>query len=167
MQLKKVRLRTTFASADTSFDHVKLACCEHYANVLYEYSNSELKAVSGGRAVHCMCVCVRVSPSQSVCWCVCEWECCSAWTEVISLSSLKFHSQGEASCYTVQPLRFSFIHTPGLRVSCARIPLLISCSPLSPGAEVHHTTTGDGMNESQMLVFGNRHWPLYVSLSHT
>ena len=47
MQLKKVRLRTTFASADTALDSVKLACCEHYANVLYEYSNSELKAVSG------------------------------------------------------------------------------------------------------------------------
>lgn len=45
-QLKKVRLRTTFASADTSCGGVKLSCCEHYSNVLVEYSDHELKAVS-------------------------------------------------------------------------------------------------------------------------
>ena len=45
-QLKKVRLRTTFASADTSSAAVKLSCCEHYGNVLHEYNNQELKAVS-------------------------------------------------------------------------------------------------------------------------
>ena len=44
-QLKKVRLRTTFASADTSCGSVKLSCCEHYGNVLVEYSDNELRAV--------------------------------------------------------------------------------------------------------------------------
>jgi hypothetical protein len=46
LQLKKVRLRTTFASMDTSSSVVKLSCCEHYGNVLHEYSDTELKAVS-------------------------------------------------------------------------------------------------------------------------
>ncbi|KAI6652321.1 hypothetical protein LOD99_7336 [Oopsacas minuta] len=45
LQLKKVRLRTTFASADTSMSNVKLSCCEHYVNVMNEYSESELKAI--------------------------------------------------------------------------------------------------------------------------
>ncbi|KAL5470702.1 hypothetical protein EMCRGX_G028707 [Ephydatia muelleri] len=45
LQLKKVRLRTTFASMDTSSSAVKLSCCEHYGNVLYEYTDSELKAI--------------------------------------------------------------------------------------------------------------------------
>ena len=45
LQLKKVRLRTTFASADTSMATVKLSCCEHYVNVMNEYSESELKAI--------------------------------------------------------------------------------------------------------------------------
>ena len=45
LQLKKVRLRTTFASADTSSCTVKLSCCEHYVNVLNEYSDLELKAI--------------------------------------------------------------------------------------------------------------------------
>lgn len=44
-QLKKVRLRTTFASEDTSSSGVVLSCCEHYGNMLYRYNNSELKAV--------------------------------------------------------------------------------------------------------------------------
>lgn len=46
LKLKKVRLRTTFASADTAFVSVQLSCCEHYGNVLNEYSKPELKAVS-------------------------------------------------------------------------------------------------------------------------
>ena len=46
LKLKKVRLRTTFASADTSYSTVQLSCCEHYGNVLNEYSEPELKAVS-------------------------------------------------------------------------------------------------------------------------
>jgi hypothetical protein len=46
LQLKRVRLRTTFASADTSSATVKLSCCEHYGNVLHEYNDQELKAVS-------------------------------------------------------------------------------------------------------------------------
>lgn len=46
LQLKKVRLRTTFASADTSMSAVKLSCCEYYGNVLHEYSDNELRAVS-------------------------------------------------------------------------------------------------------------------------
>ena len=45
-QLKKVRLRTTFASMDTSGAGVKLSCCEHYENVLYEYTNNEITAVN-------------------------------------------------------------------------------------------------------------------------
>lgn len=45
LQLKKVRLRTTFASMDTSSSAVKLSCCEHYGNVLYEYTDPELKAI--------------------------------------------------------------------------------------------------------------------------
>jgi hypothetical protein len=45
LQLKKVRLRTTFASADTSCGSVKLSCCEHYGNVLVEYSDNELRAI--------------------------------------------------------------------------------------------------------------------------
>lgn len=31
---------------DTSSSRVKLSCCEHYGNVLNEYSDNELKAVS-------------------------------------------------------------------------------------------------------------------------
>ena len=31
---------------DTSSGSVKLSCCEHYGNVLNEYSDPELKAVS-------------------------------------------------------------------------------------------------------------------------
>lgn len=46
VQLKKVRLRATFASQDTAVSNVKLSCCEHYGNVLNEYNNMELKAVS-------------------------------------------------------------------------------------------------------------------------
>ena len=46
IQLKKVRLRTTFASTDTSHTGVQLSCCEHYGNVLNEYSRQELQAVS-------------------------------------------------------------------------------------------------------------------------
>jgi len=45
VKLKKVRLRTTFASMDTSSGAVKLSCCEHYGNVLHEYSDPELRAV--------------------------------------------------------------------------------------------------------------------------
>lgn len=45
LQLKKVRLRTTFASMDTSGAGVKLSCCEHYENVLYEYTNNEITAI--------------------------------------------------------------------------------------------------------------------------
>lgn len=45
LQLKKVRLRTTFASADTSLVSVKLASCEYYANILNVYSDSELKSI--------------------------------------------------------------------------------------------------------------------------
>ena len=44
-QLKKVRLRTTFASMDTSGSGVKLSCCEHYENVMYAYSDPEITAV--------------------------------------------------------------------------------------------------------------------------
>ena len=40
-----MRLRATFASMDTSGAGVKLSCCEHYGNVLYEYTDGELKAV--------------------------------------------------------------------------------------------------------------------------
>lgn len=43
--LKKVRLRTTFASSDTFCKTVRLSCCEHYAHVLNSYSNEELRAV--------------------------------------------------------------------------------------------------------------------------
>lgn len=65
LKLKKVRLRTTFASADTSYSTVQLSCCEHYGNVLNEYSGPELKAVSShseGRRhtcthVHRQCLC--------------------------------------------------------------------------------------------------------------
>lgn len=46
VKLKKVRLRTTFASMDTSSGAVKLSSCEHYGNVLHEYSDPELRAVS-------------------------------------------------------------------------------------------------------------------------
>ena len=49
LQLKKVRLRTTFASEDTCKSSVKVSCCEHYGNVLYKYSDMELRAV---RFVH-------------------------------------------------------------------------------------------------------------------
>ena len=52
LKLKKVRLRTTFASADTAFASVKLSCCEHYSNVLNEYSEPELKAVSSHLVGH-------------------------------------------------------------------------------------------------------------------
>ena len=52
-QLKKVRLRTTFASADTSCGGVKLSCCEHYSNVLVEYTDHELKAVSNQELFQC------------------------------------------------------------------------------------------------------------------
>lgn len=45
LQLKKVRLRTTFASMDTSCGAVKLSCCEYYGNVLNEYTDMELKAI--------------------------------------------------------------------------------------------------------------------------
>ena len=30
---------------DTAFEGVQLACCEHYANVLAEYNDTELQAV--------------------------------------------------------------------------------------------------------------------------
>ena len=43
--LRKVRLRTSFASADSSHASVKIASCEHYKHVLNEYSNNELTAV--------------------------------------------------------------------------------------------------------------------------
>ena len=33
---------------DTSSGAVKLSCCEHYGNVLHEYSDPELRAVRGG-----------------------------------------------------------------------------------------------------------------------
>jgi len=45
LQLKKVRLRTTFASQDTSGPGVKLSCCEHYENVLFSYTNQEITAI--------------------------------------------------------------------------------------------------------------------------
>jgi len=45
LQLKKVRLRTTFASEDTSSSTVKLSCCEHYENVLFSYTDQEIKAI--------------------------------------------------------------------------------------------------------------------------
>lgn len=43
--LQKVRLRCSFASKDTSCMDVKLASCEHYAHVLAEYTNEELRDV--------------------------------------------------------------------------------------------------------------------------
>ena len=43
--LKRVRLRTSFASADSSNSTVKIASCEHYKHVLNEYTNSELTAI--------------------------------------------------------------------------------------------------------------------------
>jgi len=63
-----VRLRTTFASADTSYGSVKLSCCEHYGNVLNEYSDPELRAVSSCLATHFPC---RASPyllAIGYCW---------------------------------------------------------------------------------------------------
>ncbi|XP_022793694.1 uncharacterized protein LOC111332596 [Stylophora pistillata] len=45
LQLKKVRLRTTFASMDTSGEGVKLSCCEHYENVLFAYTDMEITAI--------------------------------------------------------------------------------------------------------------------------
>lgn len=42
--LKNVRLRTSFASGDTSAD-VKIASCEYYFHVLTQYSDAELKEV--------------------------------------------------------------------------------------------------------------------------
>ncbi|KAL9974559.1 hypothetical protein ACROYT_G011609 [Oculina patagonica] len=45
LQLKKVRLRTTFASMDTSGEAVKLSCCEHYENVLFAYTDQEITAI--------------------------------------------------------------------------------------------------------------------------
>ncbi|KAJ5067237.1 hypothetical protein M0811_13107 [Anaeramoeba ignava] len=41
---KNVRLRTTFASQDTSANP-QLACCEYYTHVLSEYSDAELTAL--------------------------------------------------------------------------------------------------------------------------
>ena len=52
LKLKKVRLRTTFASEDTACASVKLSCCEHYSNVVNEYSEPELKAVSSHLVGH-------------------------------------------------------------------------------------------------------------------
>ena len=43
--LQHVRLRTSFASADSSKSTVKIASCEHYKHVLNEYTNSELEAI--------------------------------------------------------------------------------------------------------------------------
>ena len=43
--LRKVRLRTSFASADSSLASVKIASCEHYKHVLNEYMDNELTAV--------------------------------------------------------------------------------------------------------------------------
>ena len=43
--LRKVRLRTSFASADSSHASVKIASCEHYKHVLNEYMDNELTAV--------------------------------------------------------------------------------------------------------------------------
>ena len=45
LTLRKVRLRTSFASADSSHATVKIASCEHYKHVLNEYQNNELTAV--------------------------------------------------------------------------------------------------------------------------
>jgi len=43
--LRKVRLRTSFASSDTSCSEVRIASCEYYCHVLESYSGEELKAV--------------------------------------------------------------------------------------------------------------------------
>ena len=43
--LKKVRLRTSFASADSSNSNVKIASCEYYEHVLNEYTKEELSAI--------------------------------------------------------------------------------------------------------------------------
>ncbi|KAI6656396.1 Prolyl 4-hydroxylase subunit alpha-1-like [Oopsacas minuta] len=43
--LKCVRLRTSFASADSSNSTVKIASCEHYKHVLNEYTDAELSAI--------------------------------------------------------------------------------------------------------------------------
>lgn len=43
--LRNIRLRTTFASCDTSYTNVKLAICEYYEHVLCEYTDNELKAI--------------------------------------------------------------------------------------------------------------------------
>ena len=51
-QLKKVRLRTTFASQDTSGAGVKLSCCEHYENVLFSYTDQEITAVNEINKLH-------------------------------------------------------------------------------------------------------------------
>jgi len=42
MVLKKVRLRTTFASKDTSAADVKLASCEYYCHVMNEWNDKEI-----------------------------------------------------------------------------------------------------------------------------
>lgn len=39
-------MRSTFASTDTANDDAQLSCCEYYENVLLEYDEDELKAVS-------------------------------------------------------------------------------------------------------------------------
>jgi len=43
--LQNVRLRTTFASKDTSNADVKLSCPEYYCHVLNEYADQELQDV--------------------------------------------------------------------------------------------------------------------------
>jgi len=43
--LKRIRLRTSFASSDTSYSEVKIASCEYYCHVLQQYSTPELQAV--------------------------------------------------------------------------------------------------------------------------
>jgi len=43
--LKKVRLRTTFASKDTSAADVKLAACEYYCHVMKEWNDKEIEMV--------------------------------------------------------------------------------------------------------------------------
>lgn len=42
--LKKVRLRTSFANKDSSYNDVILACCEYYCHVMNSFNNGELEA---------------------------------------------------------------------------------------------------------------------------
>jgi hypothetical protein len=45
LQLKGVRLRTTFADQDTAVNVSKIASCEYYGHVLEKYNDKELKSI--------------------------------------------------------------------------------------------------------------------------